>query len=206
MRPDADPEPPGPHPLPPADLSGRALPLIAPPMTAWFGMHRADVAPLAFDRSTRHRFNAPDGQFGVLYCASDANCVFIETFGDTIWQNRTVSLAELQQRSLMEVTMPPSLRLVDLTGPRLAALGADLRLTTGTHRIGREWSLAFWAHPQRPDGIHYVSRRDSEQTCIALYDRASTALVARRTIGLADPPHVSLLADMLDTYGFGLED
>jgi hypothetical protein len=169
-------------------------------------MHRVGVLPLAFDRSTRHRFNALDDQFGVLYCAADPHCAFIETFGDTIWQSRMVSLTELRRRRLTEVVMERPLRLVDLTGPRLAALGADLRLTTGSHRIARAWSLAFWSHPQQPDGIYYVSRRDSERTCIAVYDRAGAALAIRNSIGLADPSQISLLADVLDTYRFGLED
>lgn len=169
-------------------------------------MHRVGVPPLAFDRSTRHRFNAPDDQFGVLYFASDPHCAFIETFGDTIWQHRTISLAELRLRSLTEVLIPRSLRLVDLTGPRMAALGVDLRVTTGTHRIARAWSMALWAHPQQPDGIYYVSRRDSERRCIAMYDRAGAVPAVRNSIGLADASQISLLADVLDTYRFGLED
>jgi hypothetical protein len=203
---DAEADPPGAHPLPPADLDQRALPLIAPPSNSWFRMHRVGVPVLAYDRSPRHRFNAPDGEFGILYCASDPQCAFIETFGDTTWQHRTVSLAELRLRSLTEVLIPGSLRLVDLTGPRLAALGVDLRLTTGTHRIARAWSLALWAHPQQPDGIYYVSRRDSERRCIAVYDRAGAVLAIRNSISLADPSQISLLADVLDTYHFGLED
>jgi hypothetical protein len=203
---DAEADPPGGHPLPPADLDQRALPLIAPPSNSWFRMHRVGVPVLAYDRSLRHRFNAPDGEFGILYCASDPQCAFIETFGDTTWQHRTVSLAELRLRSLTEVLIPGSLRLVDLTGPRLAALGVDLRLTTGTHRIARAWSLALWAHPQQPDGIYYVSRRDSERRCIAVYDRAGAVLAIRNSISLADPSQISLLADVLDTYRFGLED
>ena len=43
--------------------------------------------------------NAPDGQFGVLYCGSDPHCAFIETFCDTIWQNRTASPAPGRWRS-----------------------------------------------------------------------------------------------------------
>jgi hypothetical protein len=133
-------------------------------------------------------------------------CAFIEIFGDTIWRSRTVSLTELRQRSVTEVVLPRALQLVDLTGPQLAVLGADLRLTTGSHRIARAWSLAFWVHPQRPDGIHYISRRDSERTCVAVYHRGGDALAVETSVGLADPLHASLLADMLDTYRFGLED
>ncbi|MGI8913991.1 MAG: RES domain-containing protein [Chloroflexota bacterium] len=75
-----------------------------------------------------------------------------------------------------------------------------------SNRIARAWSLALWAHPQQLDGVHYISRRDSERTCIALYDRAGAALTIRESIGLGDTPHASLLTDVLNTYYFGLED
>jgi hypothetical protein len=64
----------------------------------------------------------------------------------------------------------------------------------------------LWAHSQQQDGIHCDSRRDAERACIAVYDLAGAALAVRRSICLGDTSLASLLADMLDTYGFGLED
>lgn len=55
------------------------------------------------------------------------------------------------------------LRLVDLTGPRLAHLGADARLFAGDYHIARQWGLAFYQHPSEPDSIYYPSRHNNDR-------------------------------------------
>jgi hypothetical protein len=40
-----------------------------------------------------------------------------------------------------------------------------------SHRFGQKWSLAFWLHNQRPNGIVYPSRLN-EEINLALYDAA----------------------------------
>jgi hypothetical protein len=54
------------------------------------------------------------------------------------------------------------------------------------------------------DGIFYRSRLDPSRQCVAIFDRAADALTTTVLGSLADPPHVHLLASLLDMYGIGL--
>ena len=159
--------------------------------------------PLHFGRNDLGRFNAPAGQFGLLYAAVDVHCAFVETFGRELGR-QVVSLAELSQRCLIYVEVTRALRLVDFTGRSLRRIGADARLTSGDHDIARRWSLALWQHPSQPDGLYWRSRFDNDRFCAAIYDRAGDALTSVDLGALTEPQHVPLLQDILDTYGFGL--
>lgn len=202
MRPDV--ERPGPHPAPPADLAERPLPLLHS-TRSWFRIHRAEYDPLYFGRSGSSRFDLPNGESGVLYVGNDAHCAFIETFGHATGI-RLVTRASLQARGLALVEPGRALRLVDLTGPGLARLGADERLCAGDYRVAQQWSLALHQHPEQPDGLYYRSRHDPSRVCAALYERAGHVLTTHRLGSLADRRHRLRLAEILDTYGFGLLD
>lgn len=68
------------HPFPPADLSERSLPtrdMIAP----WFRIYHCDLSPVYFGTTGRYRYDASDGQFGVLYAGRDRLCALMETIG-----------------------------------------------------------------------------------------------------------------------------
>lgn len=193
---------PGQHPPPPVDLDGRRLPLrlVAGPV---FRIYDLVNAPVYFGRAVRHRFDAPGKEFGVLYCGGDEHAAFVETFG-RLPQGGVVTTTALATRGLARLGFEPPLRLVDLTGEGLARLGADARLLTGDYHTAQQWSLALWRHPEQPDGICYRSRHDPSRWCIAAYDRPAVAASATPLGSLLDPAHTTLLAQVLDTYGFAL--
>jgi hypothetical protein len=198
------PEPgaPGPHPLPPADLAGRAVPLLE---TAgpFYRIHLLEYSPLFFGRTGRYRFDAPGGEFGVLYAGRDAHCAFIETLGHNTGL-RLVASVDLRARGLARIESAWLLRLVDLTGAGLARLGADERLCAGGYAIAQQWALALAQHPEQPDGLCYRSRHDPTRLCVAIFEQAGVALSAHSVGSLASPDLADLLVDLLDTYGFGL--
>lgn len=200
------PEPgrPGPHPLPLDDLAERPLPLTELPQS-WFCIHRSEYAPLHFGRAGGNRFDAPAGEYGVLYVGSDAHCAFIETFGHATGV-QFVTMTALQARDLALIAPRRPLRLVDLTGPGLAHLGADERLCTGEYTVAQRWSLALRRHPDRPDGLYYRSRHDPSRTCAALFDHLADALTVLPLGSLAARAQKRRLAEILDTYRFGLLD
>jgi hypothetical protein len=168
-------------------------------------VHRAIYGPLYFGRQPRSRFAAPNEQFGILYVASDPHAAFIETFGQSTGQN-IVSPAELAERAICRLTATRPLRFVDLTGAGLARIGADGRLCDGEHAVARGWVLACWSHSAQPDGLYYRARHDPSRFSAAIFDRAAGALETEDLGSLLDPRHTLLLADLLDTYGFGLHD
>lgn len=147
---------------------------------AWLRIYRLAFSPEHFDRSDSHRFNAPSGEFGVLYAGEDDYCGFIETFGRDLGL-RIVAAEDLGPRGRARIEVAGDLRLVDLTGQGLARIRADGRLTTGDYRVARRWSLALHRHPDRPDGIMWRSRFDQSKTSFAL--RSSPVVDTHRAIG-----------------------
>ncbi|CAA9550174.1 MAG: hypothetical protein AVDCRST_MAG73-2789 [uncultured Thermomicrobiales bacterium] len=192
-----------PHPEPPDDLPQRDLPRCAadvgPP---WYRHHRAARDPLFFNATPIGRFNAPAGEYAVLYAASDPFGAFVETFGHVTGVRR-VDAERLETGCLTRIETIRTLTLVDLTGAGLARVGADARLTTGDHAPAQRWALALWRHPARVDGLYYRARHDPERFGIALFeDRVGDSVRAARTGSLLGQP--TLLMQMLDQYGFTL--
>lgn len=156
-----------------------------------------------FSRSGAGRFDAPAGEYGVLYVAEDVHCAFIETFGRLLG-DQVVALDELAVRQIARLEVRRQLRVVDLSGPGLRRLGADARLSTGDYRIAQRWALALWQHPSHPDGLYWRSRFDPSRACVAVFDRAGDAISCHPVGSLADPALTALLAEILNTYDFGL--
>ncbi len=138
----------------------------------------------------------------MLYLGTDEHVAFVETFGRDL-DYRLVTRGELETRGLAQVTLRRPLKVVDLTGSGLAALGADARLCSGSHVLAQVWSAAFWSHPDQPDGVRWRSRFDPERFCVAIFDRAADAVTASALGHLAQPQHRALLGSILDTYRFG---
>ena len=195
---------PGPHPEPPADLSQRSLPLLNTDRT-WFRLYRLRHAPLYFGRSGDNRFDPPTREYGVLYTGEDEHCAFIETFGHATGV-RFVTVTALHMRGLARIEVRRPLRLVDLTGPGLAHLGADERLCTGDYAVAQRWALALQRHPERPDGLCYRARHDPSRLCAAIFHGAEKALKVICLGSLISPHNVPVLVNILDTYAFGLMD
>jgi hypothetical protein len=193
----------GPHPDPPADFAIHSLPITLL-RSPWFRIHRLAYAPLFFGRSGDNRFDAPAGEFGVLYVGKDERCAFIETFGHATGV-RLVDHRELAARGLVRIVPKRPMRLVNLAGKGLARIGADARLTAGeSYDVAHRWALAIHEHPRKPDGFTYTARHDPSRICAAIFERARGALDVTSLGSLVDPRHGVLVATILDTYGFGL--
>ncbi len=194
-----------PHPEPPCDLAARPLPLRAC-AGPFFRIHRRALPALHFGRGALFRFDAPGGEFGVLYAALEPDAAFIETLGHATGL-RVVDAAALMARGLVVFDAAPPLQLVDLSGQGLAQLGADNRLADGDYLVAQRWSRALHDHPAAPDGIAYRCRHDPERLCVALFERVAPRLSPRDLgplWGAGDDP--SRLAAWLERYEFGLID
>ena len=126
------------HPEPPASF--RVLIRLFRAELPWFRIHATRYEPLYFGKEPRNRFDAPAGEFGVLYVAGDVHGAFMETFGHATGV-RFVTIDELRARGLAVVTSKRTLRLVDLRGEGLARMGADAALTSGyDYELSRRWA------------------------------------------------------------------
>lgn len=141
------------------------------------------------------------GEYGVLYLATDEFCAFRETIG-RLSKYRLITQTLLVQRRLAEMRSQKELILVDLTGAGLTKLDADGRLLTGDYSVAQKWSLAFYEHPEQPDGIYYRSRYDPERFCIALFDRL-IELEITNVWNFLDEDYAERLAAILDVYDYG---
>jgi hypothetical protein len=191
----------GPIPLPAPDLQKHGLPLRAYGDTL-VRIHRSDRQAAFWGKTRDNRFDAPGGEFGVLYAASDHWGAFIETCGGLL--NRTVTASFLGARGWARVIPARDLRLVDLSGSGLARIGADERLCSGEHDASQQWALALWQHPDAADGILYRARHDPSRTSVAIFDRAASAVEVVRDGELLADANTALLAAILDTYRFTL--
>ncbi len=199
------------HPLPPADFTSRPLPIVRIKAT-WWRIHPVSYGPIFFGKTGGNRYDAPvDASgarpYGVLYVARDPHGAFIETFGHATGV-RVIDRTALAHRGIAKVTASRPLRLVDLRGNGLARIGADEALCAGPdYGVSQAWSAAIHDHPKAPDGLIYRARHDPSRFSVALFDRVSPVIRAR-SVGksFVDPKNERLLADLLDTYDFGLID
>lgn len=205
-------------PPPPADLDRRQLPLttLAERQLSLYRCHRTDAAhsPVSFNFGRiDDRFNAPAGEYGVLYLSADPLCSFIESFGSSMVTAalalRLVSETDLRRRCLCEIELdvdPATIRLVNLAdGYGFSRLGIDGRISTTKQRaVTRRWALALWQHPQQPDGLLYRACNDPERLSVVLFDRVGDILrpTCERKNYLRDSHE---LAQMLDYYEIGLD-
>lgn len=188
-------------PPPPPALAHRDLP-VRTHRDPLFRMHCTDHEPEFWGKTGDNRFDAPAGEFGVLYAAADRHGAFIETCGEA--HERTVTVAFLARRGWARVEPLRELRLIDLSGAGLSRIGVDERLCSGDHAIAQQWSLALWKHPTLIDGLYYRARHDPSRISVALFDRAASAVSFVHDGNLLEDRHQLLLAELLDTYQFAL--
>lgn len=190
-------------PAPPADLRDRVLPVVEDG-GPWTRMHSAKNNPLFFGKTGSNRFDDPEGEYGVLYAAGDAFGAFLESFGRRPGRN-VVSWEKLRMRPLALVRARQPLRLVDLTGPGLARIGATAAISTDDYREAQIWSRALHEHPEAPDGLRYRLKHDPSRIGAALFERVGeTALEIQPHSALVAPDNRKLLAAILEEYHFGL--
>jgi len=164
-----------------------------------------DKGPLFFGKTMTQRWDAPAGEFGVLYLGSDEFCAFMESIGRSLLRTRLVPRTLVQQKGVSRVRFIKSLRLIDLVSSGgLARIGAEGSLSSGSgYKNSQRWSKALLDHPEKPDGIYYRSRHDPSRTACALYDHCASAV---EVVGPArswnDDP--VLLGRILDHYDLGM--
>ena len=119
--------------------------------------------------------------FGTCYTANSLEVAFAETMlHDAVLTgpHYQVSAALLDARFVVEFKGQP-LKLADMTGPALKALGLTGALSTIVpYRIPQRWAVA--AHAAGFDGIQYVSRHLNTAMAFALFDRAASKIAASR--------------------------
>lgn len=165
-------------PLPPADLASRDPELVT--LRAGTIVHRFYTEknePIYFDPSLDGRLNAPDGSYGVLYCARETSGAFAETFLRSPGR-RLIDTSLLGRKAYVRLQVRSELKLIKLAGSGLAVLGATAEVVHGglPYDVPQAWSKALFGHRINADGIAYYARHDDEALCYAIFDRASAGV------------------------------
>jgi hypothetical protein len=165
-------------PLPPADFASRKPEIVS--ISAGMVMHRfytSAFEPVYFDKSDLGRFNAPNASYGVLYAAKKMQGAFAETFLRTPG-NTLIDGGFLKRKAYVRLSATRELRLVNLTGRGLAAVGATAEVPHSSvpYHAPQAWSWAIFGHRENVDGIAYHARHDDTELCYAIFDRAATAV------------------------------
>lgn len=105
----------------------------------------------------RYRFDAPHGEYPVLYACASQVGTFAEVYGD-----RARRLGEYEgERYLVRLVPRAPLPLIDLTDVRLlASLGLDERISVGDdYATCQAWALALWQGVPEIAGVRYRARK-----------------------------------------------
>ena len=168
----------------------------------WYRSHATRHGAVFFGRNRAYRFDAPDGEYGVLYIGADPHVAFIESF-QIAGIHPAVTESKLRERSLSRIRIRRPVRLVNLADSgALTRIGADARIFTAAYTVSQRWSRAIQTHPEQPDGILYRPRHDPARLAAAFFDRIAERVTAVNLGAWLDQRTV--LADVLDTYGVGL--
>lgn len=149
----------------------------------WFGP-RPGLPP-------QHRFDAPAGEFCVLYCAARLAGAFVESILRRP-AGRIVRRAYVEERGWSELTTRRALRLAKLRDEGLHWHGTDAAISAvGDYRTARHMALALYAAFPEADGIAYRARHNNGEICYALFDRVAVAdLVTGPVQRFAEYPRV----------------
>ncbi len=198
--------PTGAAPPPPAWLGSRSLPLdLLPAGTVLHRIHRASLGPVFFgpgpDNPPTYRFDSASSRFGVLYVGLGRAGAVAETLLRNP-QRLMIAASEIMDRAATELACRRELRVVKLYGSGLQAVGTDNAISTGPYEPCGLWADALWDHPGQPDGIAYQSRHDSNEICLALFERPDLTFDIRSTKTLTAMLHE--IAAFLDAHGKSL--
>lgn len=192
---------------PPADFTAVCLELHDAVPGERFGRisGAAYPDPLGYGKA-KSRFSDPRrrvaaNRFGVLYLGQTLKVCFLEAVlrdqRDGVVGDLPMAEQELTSRRYAEVEVVTPLRLVDLREDRAVIMGVPSDVHRGTpHTLGRAWSLAFYEHPSRPDGIIYPSRLNGHVN-LAVYGRAVPKLRPIRIRPLLGVPGLATVLDDL---------
>jgi hypothetical protein len=153
--------------------------------------HRAYPSPI-------YRFDAPAGEYAVIYANDSEVGVFAEVYVD---RGRRLGMEDAR-RHLVGILPERPLRLVDLRAEgTLAALDLDARISVGDdYEACQEWGLAFYERWSEVSGICYAARNAGLTTRnVALFDRCASALTLTSLGRLEDLEEIVLAAT--DSYG-----
>lgn len=142
--------------------------------------HKDHASPYHFGSSPDNRwspFTQNPPPYSVMYLCHIAEGAITESLL-RFPRRRTVRTSVLRDQVVWELAPMRDLRLLDLTGPALTALGLDAQIhSTRILAYPQRWSEALHDADDSLDGIIYPARTLPYARCIALFDHIKDAFV-----------------------------
>lgn len=133
----------------------------------WFGP-RPGIPP-------QYRFDAPNREYRILYCAERLAGAFVELVLRRP-ARRIVARAYVEERGWSELTTRRALRLVKLRDEGLHWHATDAAISASDgYGAPRRLALALYTAFPEADGIAYRARHNNGEVCYAVFDRVPAA-------------------------------
>ncbi len=183
---------------PRSTLVNRPLQTVTLAPSKLFRVSRHDSGEPFFGKRAANRFDDPSvpayRRAGTCYFGLSLIVAIAETvLHDEMPTNGHFDLAvqEFEDRFLVRFG-GESLILADLTGVALKSLAGDGSMSTVMpYTLPQQWARAIYRHPQKVDGLLYMSRHVNDDKAVVLFDRAAHKLRATRYRPLPDAPGVA---------------
>jgi hypothetical protein len=148
----------------------------------------------------RYRFDAPGGEYRVLYLSAALRGAFVETILHKP-MGRIIARRYVDERAWTVLSPRRELKLVKVRDDGLHWYGLDANISASTdYRETRRVALAFFQHYRDADGLSYRACHDNGVVCYALFDRvAASGLEATSTTLFAGDKRRT--HDLMKRYG-----
>ena len=164
---------------PPRSLSKITLATESFPISALYRISRFSSGEPFFGKTASNRFDdrnpVKSRRYGTCYCGFDPETAIAETVLHDempVKGQFPISYSDFASRQLVRFK-GEGLVLANLTGTSLKTLGGDGSISTVTpYRLHQLWSMAIHRHPQKVDGIGYISRHVNDRKAVAVFERA----------------------------------
>jgi hypothetical protein len=122
-----------------------------------------------------YRFDAPAGEYRMMYAAAAIEGAFVETILHGKAEQQIVSQAYIDQRAWSELTILRPLTLLKLYDDGLFWHRTDASISAmPEYTRSRQIALAAFRETPDLDGVVYRSRHDNGELCFALFSRVAT--------------------------------
>jgi hypothetical protein len=158
------------------------LPLYVPSGTEFVRVHQKSHSPVFFGpasgASPQNRFDAPGGEYRVLYGARELPGAFVETVLRK--PGRVMRRTVVNDRAWSRLQVLRPLRVAKLHDEGLHWHGVDGGdLSIDNYAPSRQLALDLYLAFSDLDGLSYRSRYDNGQICFALFNRVAVVELNR---------------------------
>jgi hypothetical protein len=167
-------------------------------------IHQSIYGPLWFSpapgATPAYRFDAPNGEYRIMYTAKTLDGAFVETVLRKS-TGRVLRRGFVEERSWSTMTVQRPLRLAKLYDDGLLWHGTDAGIgSSNSYAEPRKMAVNLHGAFKTLDGIAWRARHDNGEMCYALFDRVRTADL-QPVSTLSFKAHWTEVERLMDKYG-----